>query len=95
MARAAPWGRPAPTLTYSSPRRHNANDMAHSTDAGGAPPEHFAYELDGLARLVAARDVLDALVVGHWTTSPALVGAVVDLVASAEQRFRWAEALAA
>lgn len=58
-------------------------------------PEQFAYQLDGLARLVAARDVLDVVVAGHWTTTPALVGAVVDLVASAERRFLWAEALAA
>lgn len=67
--------------------------MATVPDAG-AIPEHFAYQLDGLTRLAVARDVLEVVLAGHWTATPEVVGAVADLVASAERRFAWA-ALAA
>lgn len=55
--------------------------------------DHFALRIDGLARLVAARDVLDVIAGGHWQASPAIIGAVVDLLVGAELRFRLAEAV--
>lgn len=58
-------------------------------------PEYFAFQVDGLLRLSSARDVLDVVLQGHWTAEPALVGAVADLVSSAERRFAWAEMLEA
>lgn len=58
-------------------------------------PDDLRWQIDGYARLSSARDVLEVLLQGRWAPTPALVGAVADLVESAERRFGWAEQVAA
>jgi hypothetical protein len=82
-------GRPLLVLATTLPKGSTL------TVPNAGPPERFVLQLDGLDRLASARDILDAVLAGHWPASSALVGAVADLVSSAEQRFAWAEALAA
>lgn len=53
------------------------------------------WELDSLSRIASARDVADAIVCGHLSADPELVGALAQLVESAAQRLRWRDACTA
>ena len=59
------------------------------------PSDAIAYELDGLARLGAARDGLDLVVSGRWLAAPATVAAIGQLVEAGRLRLLWAEMAAA
>jgi hypothetical protein len=56
--------------------------------------ETIHLEIEGLIRLAAARDAIEATLEGHWVTTPAYFTAVAELLAAAAARFRWAQSVA-
>lgn len=56
------------------------------------PSDSYAYRLDALARLAAARSVVDAVLIGHWDADPDILDLVATLVTQAADSSRWAAA---
>ena len=47
--------------------------------------------LVAIAKLAAARDAAEAVLMGRWMASPDTIAAIAALVASSAQHARWAE----
>jgi len=56
------------------------------------PPDWAQWQLDGLARLHAARSCIGAVLIGDWPPDPEVAAGIARLIDSAAERFRRADA---